>query len=84
MGSGSLLYLATVILAQLHPNKDELMLTHCNGNMELMPSTWPDALVLSCRSYAAQQPGTLVSTWLSKGTFLFQIPVPPGKLWDRV
>lgn len=63
VGAGmSLLYGATVILAQLQPDNDELMLTHYNGNRKLTPSPWPDALVLmQCNhSHSAQGPGTMV------------------------
>lgn len=38
--SVSLLCAATVILARLHPENDELMFPHCDRNMELLPSTW--------------------------------------------
>lgn len=38
----SLLYVASVVLAQLHPNTDELLFTSGDGNMKLMAHTWTD------------------------------------------
>ena len=59
------------LLCSIHT--DELMLSHCNGIRELMPSAWTATLSLSNLSRSAQGPlliqwlGALVLEWGSCG-----------------